>query len=204
MTVAYGGSGTLVRQVSLGAPADVVLLANVDWMDFLKAEGHVRAGSATDFASNALVLIGPAAMEEVPLTSEGLDAALAGGRIATGLTDSVPAGIYARAALERLGLWDDMADRLAEVDNVRNALALVARGQAPLGIVYATDARVSDAVHILARFPDDSHPPIRYLGAVTPDAPDQAQAFLDFVAGPEGRAALRAAGFLPPIGPRDE
>lgn len=200
VTVSYGGSGTLARQVSLGAPADVVLLANVDWMDFLEAEAHVRAESVTDIASNALVLIGPEAMAEVPLTAEGLDAALAGGRIATGLTESVPSGIYARAALENLGLWGAMADRLAEVDNVRNALALVARGQAPLGIVYATDARVSDAVHIVARFPNDSHPPIRYLGAVTPDAEQEAQAFLDFVAGPEGRAALGDAGFLPPCG----
>lgn len=198
VTVSYGGSGTMARQVSLGAPADVVLLANVDWMDFLLTDGHVRPDSVTDFASNALVLIGPAGMADVPLSADGLKTALNGGRIATGLTEAVPAGIYAKAALVSLGLWDGFADQLAEVDNVRSALALVARGQAPLGIVYASDARVSDAVGIVARFPTQSHPPIRYLGALTPDASDQAAAFLDMVSGPAGQAALAAAGFLPP------
>lgn len=198
VTLSYGGSGTLARQVSLGAPADVVLLANAEWMDFLVAGGHVRAESLADFASNALVLIGPAGMDDVPLTTEGLRAAMNGGRIATGLTNAVPAGIYAKAALASLGLWDGVADDLAEVDNVRSALALVMRGQAPLGIVYASDSRVSDAVRIVSRFPTDSHPPIRYTAALTPDATPETVRFLDALTGPQGQAALAEAGFLPP------
>ena len=197
VVVSYGGSGTLARQVSMGAPVDVVLLANPEWMDVLVDGGHVRP-EAFDIASNALVLIGPADMADVPLTSEGIGAALNGDRMALGLTNAVPAGIYAKAALVSLGLWDGVADQLAEVDNVRSALALVARGQAPLGVVYATDARVSDAVRIVARFPADSHPPIRYLAALTPTADAKAADFLAFLTGPTGQGALAQAGFLPP------
>lgn len=201
VTVSYGGSGTLARQISLGAPADIVLLAHVEWMKFLEDGGYVRDESVTDIASNRLVLIGPNTMSDVPLTDQGMNAALNGGRIATGLTTAVPAGIYAKAALQDLGLWETFAEQLAEVDNVRAALALVARGQAPLGIVYASDARVSDAVRIVARFPQTSHPPIRYIGAVTPQSDAAARAFLaTVIAGPVGQAALADAGFLSPVG----
>lgn len=198
VVVSYGGSGTLARQVSMGAPVDVVLLANEDWMEVLVDGGHVRP-DPVEIASNALVLIGPEDMPDVPLTPDGLRTALNGDRLALGLTGAVPAGIYAKAALISLGLWDGIADQLAEVDNVRSALALVARRQAPLGIVYATDARVSDAVRIVARFPDDSHPPIRYLAALTTDANANAAEFLAYITGPKGQAALAQAGFLPPM-----
>ncbi len=202
VVVSYGGSGTLARQISLGAPADVVLLANVTWMDFLVDGGHVAG--AVDVASNRLVLIGPSSMDEVDLTVPGIDAALAGGRIAVGLTRAVPAGIYAKAALASLGLWDAYVDQLAEVDNVRAALALVARGQAPLGIVYETDARVSDQVRVVARFPEGTHPPIRYLAAQTTDAVPEAGGFLTLVLGEAGQAAFADAGFLPAVtGPHD-
>lgn len=189
VVVSYGGSGTLARQVQNGAPADVILLANADWMDVLP-----RARDVADFASNALVLIGPAGGEDVALAD--LPVALGDGRLAMGNTSAVPAGIYGREALESAGLWEALRDRLAEVDNVRAALVLVARGETPFGVVYATDARATDAVQVVAAFPADSHAPIRYVGAVlTEDA--RAQAFWDAVRGAQGREILAGFGYLP-------
>ncbi len=200
VVVSYSGSGTLARQVSLGAPADIILLANTQWMDVLVDAGHVQAVSVVDFASNRLVLIAPEGTKTVELSAPALDAALGEGWLAVGLTEAVPAGIYAKAALQNLGLWETVEGRLAEVDNVRAALVLVARGQAPLGIVYRSDTRISDAVGEVAVFPTDSHPPIRYLGALTNQADDEAQAVLDYLTGAEGQAVLAASGFLPPQG----
>ncbi len=197
VAVSYGGSSTLARQVSFGAPADLVLLANADWMAVLQDDGFVAADSVADFASNALVVIGPADAGDVPLHGDGMASALGDGRLAIGLTEAVPAGIYGKAALIHLNLWEPMSSRLAEVDNVRSAMALVARRQAPLGIVYATDARVSNDVRVVARFPAEAHPPIRYVGALTVQADAQAAAFWDFVKGPDGQAVLQDAGFLP-------
>jgi molybdate transport system substrate-binding protein len=198
VTVSYGGSSTLARQVSFGAPADLVLLANVDWMDVLQADGFVQSGTVSDFASNALVLIGPAEAGDVLLHSDGIALALGDGRLAIGLTEAVPAGIYGKAALEHLNLWEHLSGRLAEVDNVRSAMALVARKQAPLGIVYATDARASDDVRVVARFPTEAHPPIRYVGALRGGADAQAAAFWAFVKGSDGQVVLQDSGFLPP------
>ena len=199
--VSYGGSGTLARQVSLGAPADVVLLANIEWMDYLAAQGAIDASSLSDFASNRLVLVAEQGHPVVTLDQAGLADALGEGRLAVGLTNAVPAGIYAQAALQSLGLWDGVQDHLAEVDNVRAALALVARGQVPLGIVYRTDVRVSPDVAEVAVFSAESHPPIRYLGAVVDDASDEAREFWDYLRGPEGQAVLAQAGFLPAAEP---
>ncbi|WP_375256345.1 molybdate ABC transporter substrate-binding protein [Yoonia sp.] len=198
VVVSYGGSGTLARQISLGAPADVVLLANVAWMDVLVAGERVLPESVSDFASNRLVLIGQAGQKPVSLQSNIILEVLRDGRIAMGLTEAVPAGIYGKAALEDLGLWEAVQNQLAEVDNVRAALGLVARGQAPLGIVYRTDLRVSDAVTEVADFPSDSHPPIRYSGAVVRDAAIEAQVFWDYLRSPAGQAIMADAGFLPP------
>ncbi|MEM9786427.1 MAG: molybdate ABC transporter substrate-binding protein [Pseudomonadota bacterium] len=197
VVVSYGGSGTMARQVSLGAPADVVLLANDDWMNVLIDDGYVRADTVIDFASNRLVMVGQAEAADVALEPESILMALDGGRIALGLTEAVPAGIYAKAALQSLGLWDAVAGQLAEVDNVRAALALVARGQAPLGIVYASDLRVTDQVRQVAVFPVESHPTIRYRGALTLDASPEAAAFLGFLTGEMGQRHLADAGFLP-------
>ncbi|WP_108816401.1 molybdate ABC transporter substrate-binding protein [Loktanella sp. Alg231-35] len=204
VVVSYGGSGTLARQVGLGAPADVVLLANADWMTVLSEEGDVQEASVVDFASNRLVLIGPADAAAVALTEASMLSALGEGRIAVGFTKAVPAGIYAKAALQSLGLWRSLSARLAEVDNVRAALALVARGQAPLGIVYQSDVRVSGNVKELAVFPNETHPPIRYVGAVTTHAagPEPA-AFLDYLLGDAGQVAMADAGFLPPMEQRE-
>ena len=199
VVVSYGGSGTLARQVSLGAPADVVLLANVDWMDVLVKGAHVQGPTVRDFASNRLIVIGRADAKPMPLTQEALRDALGSGRIAVGLTEAVPAGIYAKAALQSLGLWDIASDQLAQVDNVRSALALVIRGQVPLGIVYHTDLRISNAVAEVAVFPKDSHPPIRYVGALTDTANADAADFLAYVLSDDGQASLASAGFLPAL-----
>ncbi len=199
VVVSYGGSGTLARQISLGAPADVVLLANLTWMDTLVEGAHVSPETVADFASNALVLIGADGTAPLQLEQDALVRALGDGRMAVGLTEAVPAGIYAKAALQSLGLWDATKDRLAEVDSVRSALALVIRRQTPLGIVYATDVRISDAVVTLAAFPAESHLPIRYIGALTDHEKTKAAAFLDYVTGSEGQAILAEAGFLPPV-----
>lgn len=198
VVVSYGGSGTLARQVSLGAPADIVLLANTDWMDVLVDGGHVQRDTVVDFASNRLVLIGQQGTGRVALEADALLERLGEGRLAVGLTEAVPAGIYAKAALQSLGLWNATKDRLAEVDNVRAALTKVARGQTPLGIVYHTDTRISDAVMEVAAFPVESHPPIKYLGALTYAANNDAQLVLAYLLSPDGQAILAGSGFLPP------
>ncbi len=200
VTVSYGGSGTLARQVGLGAPADIVLLANEAWMTALVDGGAVHADTVTDFASNRLVVIGPADSMPLALEAAAMTARLGeGGRIATGLTEAVPAGIYAKAALQSLQLWDELSQRLAQVDNVRAAVALVARRQAPLGIVYATDTRVSDAITTVAAIPTKAHPPIRYMAALTQAGDQAGAAFLAYLTGPEGQAIMSEAGFLPPV-----
>lgn len=202
VVVSYAGSGTLARQVALGAPADVVLLANVEWMTVLSEAGDVQEASVVDVASNRLVLVGRAGAPALELENAALLNALEDGRMAVGLTEAVPAGIYAKAALQSLGMWDAVSDRLAEVDSVRAALALVARGQVPLGIVYQSDVRVSGEVSQVAIIPADAHPPIRYVGAVTTRSqnPDAA-GFLEYVLSDAGQAALADADFLPPRRP---
>ena len=189
VVVSYGGSGTLARQVQQGAPADVILLANAAWMDAVP-----QARDVADFASNSLVLIGAAGAADVDLAA--LPAALGEGRLAMGYTEAVPAGIYAREALQGLGLWEAIAPRVAQVDNVRAALILVARGEAPFGVVYATDARASDAVRVVAAFPEGSHAPIRYLGAELSERPE-AQAFWEALRGELGQGILADFGYLP-------
>lgn len=192
VSVSYGGSGTLARQVSLGAPADLVILANPVWMDVLEEDGLVRARA--DILSNRLVLVSARA-GSVPLTNDGLLAALGAGRLAIGRTTSVPAGIYGKAALESLGLWQGVGPLLAETDSVRAALALVARGEVPLGVVYETDARIVPELHIVATFPAESHPPITYVAGLLSDDP-AALAFYDALQSEQGLAVFEAAGFI--------
>lgn len=193
VVVSYGGSGALARQVLAGAPADVVLLANADWMAPLVAADTVR--DVADFASNRLVVIG--AVDAADLDLAQLPAALSGERLAIGAVASVPAGIYGRAALTHLGLWEAIAGQLAEVDSVRAALVLVARGEVPYAVTYATDAQASDAVRIVATFPETSHPPIRYTGGIVSDSP-AARAFWQALQGAQGQVILADYGFLEP------
>jgi len=192
--VSYAGSGTLARQVQQGAPADVVLLANTAWMDVLVADGVV--GSPEVFLGNRLVLIGQAGAAPVALTVQGLTAALGDGRLAMGFTASVPAGIYGKEAFESLGLWDAVAPSVAEVDSVRGALALVARGEVPLGVVYASDAFVVPDLAVVADFPAQSHAQIAYVGGVvTGSDHPEAAAFLAGLLGNAAQAAFADAGF---------
>lgn len=190
VVVSYGGSGTLARQVLAGAPADVVLLANEEWMETLLAAGLVS--DVSDFASNTLVVLGAAGSPDLGLSA--LPEALGDGRLAIGAVASVPAGIYGKAALENLGLWDDLKDRLAEVDSVRAGVVLVARGEVPFAVAYDTDAAASDEVRIVAAFPEGSHPPIRYLGGVVNDS-EKARTFWEALRGPRGQKLLETAGF---------
>lgn len=194
--VSYGGSGALARQVMQGAPADVVILAHPVWMDELVAAGAVKAATDQTIASNALVMIGPSGAAPLALTDSAIAERLINGRLAIGFTNAVPAGQYGKAALQSLGLWKAATPHLAQVDNVRAALALVARGEVPLGIVYATDAAASEAVSVVARFPADTHPPITYQAAPVRESTAGA-AFMALIQSAEGRAAFDAAGFGP-------
>ncbi|HEY2177422.1 MAG TPA: molybdate ABC transporter substrate-binding protein [Caulobacteraceae bacterium] len=193
----YGASSALARQIEQGAPADVFISADVDWMDYLSARHLIVEATRRDLFSNHLALIAPA---NSPLTLPigahmPLLRALGGGRLAIAGAD-VPAGRYGRASLAKLGVWDEVKDHLAPAENVRAALAFVARGETPLGIVYDTDAKVEPKVRIVGLFPDRSHPPIVYPGAVVAASRHPAaRAFLDGLKGAEEAAVFRKAGF---------
>ena len=196
VAISYAGSSALARQIEQGAPADVYLSANEGWMDHLAALGHVRNETRRDLWANRLVLVSSRAGEEIELTPD-LDilALLDGQKLAVALTDSVPAGVYAQEALTSLGLWEGVKDSLAQADNVRAALALVSAGAAPCGIVYATDAAADPKVHVRGTFPEETHAPITYPGAVTATASETALSFLDFLSSDEARTIFEAAGF---------
>ncbi|SIN81229.1 molybdate ABC transporter substrate-binding protein [Vannielia litorea] len=169
--ISYAGSSALARQIAAGAPADLFLSANPEWVDWLEADGV--ALKRVDLLSNALVLVAGA---DDPRA--GLDQLKGQDRVAMALVDAVPAGIYGKAALESLGLWEAVAPRVVQADNVRAALALVALGEAPLGIVYATDARAEPGVRVVAEFPPMSHPPILYPVAALTEAGAPLMGFL--------------------------
>lgn len=201
----FAASSALARQIESGAPADVFVSADQEWMDYLAARQLIDAGSRADIVGNALVLVAPAGsrttLRIVPRF--GLAAALGRhGRLATGDPASVPAGKYARAALTHLGVWPAVRDRLIPADNVRAALNFVALGEAPLGIVYATDARGNARIRVVGAFPADSHPPITYPAAVTTRGGDGARAFARFLRGEQARALFAAAGFSLPSVPQ--
>ena len=202
VALSYAGSSALARQIEQGAPADVFVSASPDWMDALEDEGLIREGTRRDLLSNALVLIahGRAAPVEV---GPGLDLAgmLGEGRLAMALVDAVPAGVYGREALTSLGLWDDVAPKVVQADNVRAALRLVALGEAPLGVVYATDARAEPGVSVVGAFPEGSHAPIVYPAALTAESGHpRARAFLGHLGSPEARAVFVRHGFAAPAG----
>ena len=200
VTLSYAGSSALARQIERGAPADLFVSANEAWMDALEARGLIRPGTRRDLLSNRLVLIahGPDRPAVPAQIAPSLDLAgmLGEGRLAMALVDSVPAGIYGREALASLGLWDEVAPRVAQADNARAALALVALGEAPLGVVYATDARAEPRVSVVGAFPEASHAPIVYPAALTAGSQHpHARAFLDHLGSPEARAVFERHGF---------
>jgi molybdate transport system substrate-binding protein len=182
--IAYAGSNALARQIEAGAPADLFISADLDWMDYLEQRRLLRPGSRINLLTNALVLIAPAASKATLAVGPNfpLAAALNGGRLAMANPDSVPAGKYAKDALQKLGVWPTVQKRLAPGENVRAALAFVARGEVPLGIVYKTDALADKGVRIVDHFPADSHPPIVYPAAIVASSVSPAaQSFLDYL-----------------------
>lgn len=195
----YAASSVLARQIEAGAPADVFFSADREWMDYLAQRGLIRSGSRRDLLGNALVLIAPADSALRLKIAPGFDlaGALGRGRLATADPDSVPAGLYARAALMKLGVWERVADRLVRAENVRAALEYVAHGEAPLGIVYQTDALAEKRVRIVGVFPADTHPPITYPLALTAIARAPASQYAEFVAGDTARQIFERRGFVP-------
>ena len=197
----YAASSTLAKQIEQGAPADVFASADLDWMDYLAQRHLIADASRENLLGNDLVLIAPAgaSVSAVALTTAGLTGALAGGKLATGIVDAVPAGRYAKTALTALGLWTTVEPALAQADSVRVALALVSRGEANLGIVYATDAAADPGVKVVAVFPAGSHPPVVYPVALTAGATGDAPAkFLAYLTSPTATAVFARMGFTRP------
>lgn len=175
LTLSYAGSSALARQISLGAPADLFISAHPQWMNVLARDGKIIADTRRPLLGNNLVLIAPA--EATPPNATDLNdlaAYLAGRKVAMGLVNAVPAGIYGKAALEHLGQWDALVPHVAQTDNVRAALALVALQQAALGVVYASDAQAEPRVQVVLHFPPESHAQITYPAAVIAGAHEQA------------------------------
>lgn len=199
ITPVYAASSTLARQIEQGGPADVFFSADLEWMDYLQQRELVRAGDRHNLLGNTLVLVAPAGAATAkvdPAKAGAILAALgADGRLAVGQTASVPAGKYARAALEKLGQWDALSPRLAEAESVRAALMLVSRGEAPLGIVYGSDALAEPKVKVVGSFPAGSHPPIVYPVAALAKASPQARAFVQWLQGPAAGEIFRRHGF---------
>lgn len=202
--ISYAGSNALAKQIEAGAPADLFISADQAWMDDVARAGLLKPGSRVDLLRNALVLIAPGPEKPgsdprfalAPGLGTTLTKRLAGGKLAMATIDAVPAGKYGKAALQKLGAWEAVQGQVAQAENVRAALMLVARGEAPLGIVYATDAAADPAVHVVATFPPDSHPPIVYPASVTGDShnPDAAT-LLSYLRGPSARGAFERQGF---------
>jgi molybdate transport system substrate-binding protein len=198
VVASYGGSLSLARQIVAGAPADIFMSADEPSMDEAAKGNAIRSETRIDLLSNRLVLIAPKAtpLASVALEREALAKAIGDSRLATGDVGTVPVGKYAKASLTKLGLWEVVESHLAMTPDVRTALAFVARGEAGLGIVYATDAAAEPNVKIVAAFPDDSHPPILYPVAITAASKNpEAAKFFDFLKGAEAHAIFAAQGF---------
>ncbi|MEI2384889.1 molybdate ABC transporter substrate-binding protein [Breoghania sp. JC706] len=194
----FASSSAIARQVEAGAPADVYISADVKWMDYLKKADAIDPATIRNVAANTLVVVAPKAdAKPLELTKDALLERIGEGRLAIGTPESVPAGRYGKASLTKLGLWDAVEGKLAPMENVRVTLAAVARGEAPLGIVYGSDAAIQPDVAVVATFPDDSHAPIVYPGAVTTVAKPGAIGFLDYLSTPEARGIFAKVGFQP-------
>ncbi len=197
VTFSFAASSVLARQIEASPGADVFMSADADWMDYLDKKGLIQSANRKTLLSSQLVLIAPAA---APVTLKitpkfDLVGALKSGRLAVADPTSVPAGKYAKASLTALGVWPAVESKLASAENVRVALAYVARGETPLGIVYKTDALAEPKVKIVDTFPAKTHPPIVYPVALTKDARPEAKAFLAFLEGREARAIFVKYGF---------
>lgn len=196
--ISYAASSALARQLEQGAPADLFISADLDWMDYAAGKNLIKADTRFNLLGNEIVLVAPQDSKTTTLAITGGDLAkaLAGGKLSMGNVDAVPAGKYGKAALEKLGAWTAVKDSTAQAENARAALLLVARGEAPLGIVYSTDAAAEPGVKVVATFPADSHPPITYPAALTREAKSaDAKAFLDFLRSAKARTSFENQGF---------
>jgi molybdate transport system substrate-binding protein len=203
-SLAFAASGTLAKQIEAGAPVDLYASADVKWMDYLDSRGLIDHASRRNLLATSLVLVAPLAipgqpgpLKPVAITMQrGFPIATAfDGKLCTGDTDVVPAGIYAKQALQSLGSWDSLQGRIVGSDDVRSALAFVERGECALGIVYATDAQLSQKVRVVGTFPPDTHDPIAYPFALLRGARPAAAAFLAQLASPSGAAVFARYGF---------
>jgi molybdate transport system substrate-binding protein len=198
VVASYAASSALMKQIEQGAPADVFLSADIDWMDYGAKRNLIKNDTRLNLLGNRLVLIAPrdSKFGDVSI-APGFDLAglVGNGRIATGDVRAVPVGLYAKAALEKLGVWAAVEPKIAMAENVRAALVLVARGEAPLGIVYETDAKIDRGVKIVGVFPEDSHPPIIYPVALTKDAKPDAAQYLAFLRTQTAKAVFEHYGF---------
>ncbi len=199
IVASYAGSSALAKQIEQGAPADIFISADLDWMDYVAKAKLINDETRFNLLGNRLVLIAPQSSTASLKIEPGfkLAEALGDGRLAVADVKSVPAGKYGLAALKKLGVWDAVEAKIAQAENVRAALALVAQGEAPFGIVYETDAKAEPKVKIVGVFPEDTHPPIIYPIAVlaTSKDSDSAKAFIAFMKSPEGQAAFAKQGF---------
>ncbi|CAN5214313.1 molybdate ABC transporter substrate-binding protein [soil metagenome] len=197
--LSFAASSVLARQIGAGAPADLFISADEPWMDDVAAKGFVRPGTRTSFLTNMLVLIAPVSSRTSLTIRRGfpLARALGNGRLAMADPDTVPAGKYGKAALTALGVWLQVGAKVAPAETVRAALALVERGETPLGIVYATDAKASKGVRIVGTFPAASHPPITYpIALLTTATSRDAEPFRRFLISREGKAIFARYGFI--------
>lgn len=196
-TISYAASSALAKQIENGAPADIFVSADLDWMAYLSGKNLTRKDTEVKLLGNSIVLVAPAESTAAIEIRDGFDLAglLGDGRLAMANVDAVPAGKYGKAALEKLGAWASVEGKVAQAENVRAVLALVSTGEAPLGIVYKTDAAADTKVKIVGTFPEGSHKPIVYPAALTSDATDDAAAFLTCMQSAKAKALFEAQGF---------
>jgi molybdate transport system substrate-binding protein len=196
--ISYAASSALAKQIEQGAPAQMFISADLDWMDYLAGKNLIKPDTRSNLLSNRIVLIAPKDKAQPVDIKAGFDIGkiLGGGRLSMANVDSVPAGKYGKAALEKLGVWASVSNNTAQAENVRAALLLVSRGEAPAGIVYQTDAAADANVAIIGTFPEDSHPPIIYPITLTANStnPDAA-AFLAYIRSAKARPLFEAQGF---------
>jgi molybdate transport system substrate-binding protein len=198
--ISYAASGPLAKQIEAGAPADIFISADVPWMDYVAQRKLIKSETRRDLLGNALVLVAPADSKAQPMTLDArsdLGALLgADGRLAMGEPRSVPAGAYAQKALTALGLWDKVKDKIAQTESVRATLLFVARGEAPLGVVYRSDAHAERHVKVLGTFPESSHAPIVYpVAIIAASTKPDAKAFYDYLATPAASAIFKRESF---------
>lgn len=196
--ISYAASSALAKQIEQCAPADLFISADLDWMDYLDQRKLIAAGTRVNLLGNRIALVAAKDAAANLTIASGFDlaGALGNGRLAMANVESVPAGKYGKAALEKLGVWSSVANKLAPTADVRAALVLVSRGEAPLGIVYQTDAAADPGVRIVGLFPEDTHPPIIYPAAVVASSKNaDAKRFLDYLGGATAKPLFEKQGF---------